>query len=172
MDERVTTTTAATAVTTTRVDAGARVRRIAALLAAAVVLTLGALHARADADAADALVLPGPDGPIAIPTFVFDDNPDPDQCGIPQPMGSGYTGTLHGTVDGALVEPMVYLYDSHLRVEVRGTIRAGSVVEVVMYQSNPVLDYFFVRFRAQDGRSVEGWVPAPLLDVHARNQGG
>ncbi len=166
--------TTVTSTTTTGDQAGARVRRIAALMAAAVVLAFGALHARAgaDADAASALVLPGPDTPIAVPTFVFDDNPDPDQCGIPQPMGSGYTGTLHGSVDGEIVEPMVYLYDSHLRLEVRGQVRAGSEVEVVMYQLNPVLDYYYVRFGAEDGRSVEGWVPAPLLEVHARNQPG
>jgi hypothetical protein len=156
---------------TTTADPGTRVRLVAAILAAAV-LAIGALSARAAANADDPLVLPGPDAPIAIPAFVFEDNPDPDQCGIPQPMGSGYTGTLHGSVDGEVVEPMVYLYDSHLRAEVRGQVRAGSVVEVVMYQLNPVLDYYFVRFRADDGRSVEGWVPAPLLDVHERNRDG
>jgi len=161
MDEPAVTTTA---------DPGARVRHVAAILAAAV-LAIGALSMSAAADADDALVLPGPDAPIAIPTFVFEDNPDPDQCGIPQPMGSGYTGTLHGSVDGEVVEPMVYLYDSHLRAEVRGQVRAGSVVEVVMVQLNPVLDYYFVRFRAADGRSVEGWVPAPFLDVHERSRG-
>lgn len=159
-------------ITTTTADRGARLRPIAALLAAALVLALGALHTRAAADTEDSLLLPAADAPIAVPTFVFDDNPDPDQCGIPQPMGSGYTGTLHGTVDGELVEPMVYLYDSHLRAEVRGQVRAGSGVEVVMVQLNPVLDYYFVRFRADDGRSVEGWVPAPFLDLHERNRDG
>ncbi|TVR85034.1 MAG: hypothetical protein EA416_17735 [Trueperaceae bacterium] len=164
MDEQTTTPTA---------DAGARVRQVAALVAAAVVLALGALatHAGAETDPSAALVLPTPDAPIEVPTFVFDDNPDPDQCGIPQPMGSGYTGTLHGSVDGVVVEPMVHLYDSHLRSEVHGTVQAGSVVEVVMYQSNPVLDFYLVRFRADDGRSVEGWVPAPFLDVHERSSG-
>ena len=169
MEEPVTTTTSPA---TTSAGRGVRVRRVAALLAAAGVLALVALQARANADIADALILPGPDAPIAIPAFVFDDNPDPDQCGIPQRMGSGYTGTLHGTVDGELVEPMVYLYDSHLRSAVRGKVRAGSVVEVVMYQLNPVLDYYFVRFVADDGRRVEGWVPAPLLEVHERNRDG
>lgn len=165
MDEHMTTPTE---------DAETHVRRFAALATAAVVLALGAWSTRADAetDASAALVLPTADAPIEVPTFVFDDNPDPDQCGIPQPMGSGYTGTLHGSVDGEVVEPMVYLYDSHLRVQVLGTVRAGSVVEVVMFQLNPVLDYYFVRYRADDGRSVEGWVPAPLIEVHERNRAG
>jgi hypothetical protein len=143
-----------------------RLRRTVAL-----VLALVALNAAAGADRGADLVLPGPDAPIAVPDFVFDDNPDPDECGIPQSMGGGYRGTLHGSVDGVVVEPMVYLYGSHLRAEVRGTVRAGSVVEVVMYQSNPVLDYYLVRFRSEDGRSVEGWVPAPLLEVHSRERG-
>ena len=148
-----------------------QVRRVAALVSASLVLVLVALSAAADADRDTDLVLPAPDAPIAVPTFVFDDNPDPDQCGIPQSMGSGFRGTLHGSVDGEVVEPMVYLYGSHLRAEVRGMVRAGSVVEVVMYQSNPVLDYYLVRYRSDDGRSVEGWVPAPLLEVHARDRG-
>lgn len=172
MEAPVTTTAPRTSTIAAVVDTSARLRRIAAPLAAAALLALGAMHARAEADDRAVLVLPAPDAPIAVPAFAFDDNPDPDQCGIPQPMGSGYSGTLHGTVDGALVEPRVYLYDSHLRSAVRGTLRAGSVVEVVMYQSNPVLDFFFVRFRGDDGRSVEGWVPAPLIDVHPRHSGG
>ena len=134
--------------------------------ACAFLLTALTLVAPASMAQAETLVLPAAGSPIALPPFAFDDNPDPDQCGIPQPLGSGFMGTLHGEVDGALVEPMVYLYDSHLRSRVMGMVAAGSEVEVVLAQSNPVLDFFMVRYRADDGRSVEGWVPAPFLQLH------
>ena len=56
MDDHIMTTTA---------DGDARLRRTAALLAAAVVLALGALHTRTAADADTVLVLPAADAPIA-----------------------------------------------------------------------------------------------------------
>lgn len=133
----------------------------ALLLAAALTLTSSA---RAQVEA-PVLVLASADAPIDVPSFPFDDNPDPSQCGIPQPLGAGFTGIVQGVVDGELVEPMVYLYDSHLRSAVHGLVASGSLVEVILAQSNPVLDFYMVRYRAADGRSVEGWVPAPFLEL-------
>ena len=102
------------------------------------------------------------------PTLPFADNPDPTQCGIPQPMGEGTTGILDGHYQGRLIEADVILYGSHLRQAIRGTLPTGSRVDVVLYQSNPALDYYLVRGTV-DGSRVEGWVPAPfLIDVRAK----
>ena len=44
---------------------------------------------------------PGPAAQAApatsdVPDLPFDDNPDPDQCGIPQPLGDGVRGEVTG----------------------------------------------------------------------------
>ena len=41
---------------------------------------------------------------------------------------------------------------------------AGSVVDVVLFQDNPELDFYFVEWHGPDGAET-GWVPAPYLDV-------
>lgn len=99
-----------------------------------------------------------------VPELPFATNPDPDLCGIPVPMGAGYEGLLHATFDGAVQEELVHLVDSHLRAEVTGHVPAGSVVEVVLFQDNPELDFYFVRWQGPDG-TQSGWVPAPYLEV-------
>lgn len=98
----------------------------------------------------------------AVPDLPFDDNPDPDQCGIPQPLGDGVRGTVTGRWQGELLFADVHLYDSHLRAEVTGTVPDGSEVQVLMFQNNPVLNYGFVRWEGPDG-AVEGWLPEPFL---------
>lgn len=97
-----------------------------------------------------------------VPELPFDDNPDPDQCGIPQPLGDGVSGTVVGVWEGELLFEDVHLYDSHLRSRVTGTVPDGSTVRLVMHQNNPVLDYWFVRWDGPDG-VVEGWLPDPFL---------
>ncbi len=106
-----------------------------------------------------------PDAPLPPPPpLPFDDNPDPDQCGIPTPLGDGVTGSVSGRYDGRLVFERVHLYDSHLRAKVTGLVPDGARVEVVMMQINPTLDFFLVRWEGPDGR-VQGWIPAPFLDL-------
>jgi hypothetical protein len=110
---------------------------------------------------------PGPAAQAApatsdVPDLPFDDNPDPDQCGIPQPLGDGVRGTVTGRWQGEPLFADVHLYDSHLRAEVTGTVPDGSEVQVLMFQNNPVLNYWFVRWEGPEG-AVEGWLPAPFL---------
>jgi len=135
-----------------------------------VLLTLTpAAHAQADPrDAADAPVsvstaAPG-DASTPVPELPFDDNPDPDQCGIPQPLGDAVRGTVDGSWQGETLFPDVHLYDSHLRSRVTGTIPTGTRVKVEMFQNNPVLNYWYVRWDGPDG-TVQGWIPAPFLTV-------
>lgn len=97
-----------------------------------------------------------------VPTLPFPNNPDPTLCGIPQPVGEGVTGVLHGRFEGQLIEPEVHLVDSHLRHEVVGHVQSGARIEVLLYQENPELDFYLVRFAGPDG-TMEGWVPAPYL---------
>lgn len=138
-----------------RPPSGALLTVIVAVLLASATVAAASSHAKAsDAGDAEASV---------VPELPFDDNPDPDQCGIPQPLGDAVRGVVSGMWEGELLFEDVHLYDSHLRAEVTGTVPSGSAVEVVMYQNNPVLDYWFVRWEGPDG-VVEGWLPDPFLD--------
>jgi len=101
---------------------------------------------------------------VAVPELPFDDNPDPDQCGIPQPLGDEVRGTVDGRWEGETLFPDVHLYDSHLRSRVTGTIPTGTRVTVEMFQNNPVLNYWYVRWDGPGG-GVQGWIPAPFLTV-------
>lgn len=97
-----------------------------------------------------------------VPELPFPDNPDPDQCGIPQQWGKDDPAWLSGYYQGDLVQPTVFLYDSHLRKHVKGAAPTGAKVKVILYQVNPVLDYYMVRTIETD-EPQEGWVPAPFL---------
>lgn len=118
-----------------------------------------------DATTPDATSAPA----FAGPALPFGDNPDPSQCGIPQPLGPGVVGEVDGHYQGVLVAPQVYLYDSHLRQAVRGTLPTGSRVTVVLYQSNPALDFYLVRADTPTG-VLEGWVPGPFLRILADDE--
>lgn len=97
-----------------------------------------------------------------VPALPFDDNPDPAQCGIPIQWGdSDSTAWLSGEWEGELIQPMVLVYDSHLRVSVTGRAPHGTEVEIVLFQENPTLDYYFVRIPGDPAQ--EGWVPEPFL---------
>jgi hypothetical protein len=102
------------------------------------------------------------DASTVVPELPFDDNPDPDQCGIPQPLGDGVTGVVTGSYDGRLWFEDVHLYDSHLRGAVTGTVPHGTSVQLVMFQNNPVLNYWLVRWEGAGG-TVEGWAPDPFV---------
>ncbi len=102
--------------------------------------------------------------PAEIPAIPFADNPDPTLCGIPEP--DGREGVAHGEVDGELYGPIIYLYESHLRETIIGQIYPGSAVEIVMRQSNPTLDYYFVKTIGIEPVQ-EGWIPAPFVEVRS-----
>ena len=97
-----------------------------------------------------------------VPELPFADNPDPSLCGIPTKWGKDDPAWLSGSYEGSLVQPQVYLYDSHLRYEVTGAAPSGTAVKILLYQENPVLDYYLVEtINLEEKQS--GWVPAPFL---------
>lgn len=101
---------------------------------------------------------------VEIPLLPFEDNPDPNECGIPQPWGANNNlAHLSGFYEGELIQPIVYLYDSHGRNAITAAAKHGTAVEVVMFQANPVLNYYFVRIPSAPAGTREGWVPAPFL---------
>lgn len=100
----------------------------------------------------------------APPPLPFDDNPDPDQCGIPVPLGDAVFGTVRGWHEGQRVFDEVHLYDSHLRSAVTGLVPDGTRVQALLFQENPTLDYYFVRWTAPDG-TIEGWLPDPFFEL-------
>ncbi len=97
-----------------------------------------------------------------VPVLPFPDNPDPNQCGIPTQWGDDGTAWLSGMYQGELVQPTVLLYDSHLRLNVAAQAPHGSQVKVILYQQNPVTDYYFVKIEGAP-QPNEGWVPGPFL---------
>lgn len=99
-----------------------------------------------------------------VPELPFKDNPDPTLCGIPSQWGEDGPAWLTGYYEGDLIQPVVYLYDSHNRLSITAEAPHGTPVEVVLFQSNPVTDYYMVRILAPDGTtSGEGWIPEPFL---------
>lgn len=97
-----------------------------------------------------------------IPSLPFPDNPDPSLCGIPTPWGTDNQAWLTGIYEGEMVQPVVLLYDSHLRLEIAARAIHGSEVEVILYQQNPVTDYYLVKIAGAE-QPNEGWVPGPFL---------
>lgn len=95
-----------------------------------------------------------------VPVLPFEDNPDPTLCGIPMPWDGQRFAWLSGVYGGEMIQPVVFVYDSHLRLEIAGEAPHGTPVEVLMFQSNPVLDYYLVDL---PGALPRGWVPAELL---------
>jgi hypothetical protein len=105
--------------------------------------------------------MPEVQGDADVPELPFPDNPDPSQCGIPTPWDN-YPGWLNGEYQGQLVQPTVLLYDSHQRLHVTGAVPTGTQVQIELYQSNPVLEFYYVRADLPNGQP-KGWVPAPFL---------
>ena len=100
--------------------------------------------------------------PAHPPPLPFEDNPDPTLCGIPVPDDRG--GVVHGEVDGELVGPIVYFYESHARRQITGQVFPGAEVNILLSQSNPTLDYYFVK-TVNVEPPQEGWVPAPFVNI-------
>lgn len=103
------------------------------------------------------------------PNLPFPDNADASQCGLPTLLGNAYTGTLTGVYQGTLTEPQVRLYDSHARARVLAQIQAGTRVRALLLVAGPQLDYLLVR-AVMDGKTLEGWVPAPYFQADARTR--
>lgn len=96
-----------------------------------------------------------------VPSLPFDDNPDPAQCGIPVQWGDDGQAWLSGIWEGELIQSEVLVYNSHLRTSVTGGAPHGTEVQIVLFQENPVLDYYYVRIPGDEVQ--EGWVPEPFL---------
>lgn len=97
-----------------------------------------------------------------IPSLPFPDNPDPALCGIPTPWGPDNHAWLTGLYEGEMVQPVVLLFDSHLRLDIVMRAAHGSEVKVILYQQNPVTDYYLVKIAGAEPPN-EGWVPGPFL---------
>jgi hypothetical protein len=99
-----------------------------------------------------------------VPDLPFPDNPDPTLCGIPVKWGLGSPAWLRGYYQGDLIEPTVYLYDSHLRDKIAGKAPSGTAVQILLYQHNPELDYYMVETIGVSPKQT-GWVPAPFISL-------
>ncbi len=100
-----------------------------------------------------------------VPDLPFPDNLDPSQCGIPTIWANTELAWVTGYFDGKLVQPTVFLYDSHSRMRITGRIPTGTQVKIKLYQHNPSLDYYLVRSLTHPPQ--EGWIPAPFLEFES-----
>lgn len=101
---------------------------------------------------------------LPVPNLPFPDNADPAECGIPQSWGSNNNRAwLNGYWEGELLQPTVYLYDSHARNIITAAAPHNTEVEVVLFQSNPTLNFYLVKIPGLPGGFNQGWVPAPFL---------
>lgn len=99
-----------------------------------------------------------------VPDLPFDDNPDPAACGIPELWGpNNNVAYLSGIYEGQLFQEEVLLYDSHSRLSIEARAPHGTQVEIIMFQRNPVLDYYKVRIPSAPQDANEGWIPGPFL---------
>lgn len=98
-----------------------------------------------------------------VPELPFPDNLDPTQCGILVSWGTDEAAWASGYYrDKLVVQPTVYLYNSHLRLSIAGSVLAGTEVRILLYQQNPTLDYYLVQTIDFDPPQ-EGWISAPFL---------
>lgn len=97
-----------------------------------------------------------------VPDLPFEDNPDPSLCGIPEPWGNESQAWLSGYYEAELIQENVLLYDSHLRRSVVASAPTGTEIEILLFQSNPSLNYYLVRTLSQDRQ--EGWIPALFVN--------
>lgn len=97
-----------------------------------------------------------------VPSLPFPDNPDPNACGIPTKWGLEDPAWVSGEYEGEMVQQQVLFYDSHQRIQITGSAPSGSRVQIILYQSNPVLDYYLVRTMDLEPNQ-EGWIPEHFL---------
>jgi hypothetical protein len=110
------------------------------------------------------------ESPSAVPDLPFPDNADPALCGIPVQWNQSDLAYLYGYYDDQLIQPEIFLYDSHLRREVVGKSPHGTQVQILLSQSNPTLDYYFIKVIGGDV-VIEGWVPAPFVTFEPPQNG-
>ena len=98
--------------------------------------------------------------PVEVPALPFADNADPTLCGIPEP--DDRRGIAIGEFEGEVVQPIVYLYNSHSRSSITGQVFPGTELQVELSQTNPTLNFYFVRtINVEPAQS--GWIPAPFI---------
>lgn len=97
-----------------------------------------------------------------VPNLPFPDNNDPSLCGIPTPWTDEQSAYLTGYYQGVLIEPTVFLYESHLRLKIIAQAPTGSEVKILLSQHNATLNYYMVRV-VNLSPPNEGWLPAPFL---------
>jgi hypothetical protein len=97
-----------------------------------------------------------------VPELPFPDNPDPSQCGIPSQWSGDARAWLNGYYQDEMVQPIVLLYNSHSRLNSTAQAPHGTEVKVVLYQINPVVNYYMVKIVGPEDTG-EGWIPAPFL---------
>lgn len=61
-----------------------------------------------------------------VPVLPFPDNPDSSQCGIPEVWREERAAWLTGYYDGELIQPEVFLYNSHSRLHITGQAKTLS----------------------------------------------
>lgn len=103
------------------------------------------------------------EGHADVPELPFADNPDPTLCGIPESWNSDEPAWLSGYYEGELIQPTVFLYDSHLRRKITGEAATGTEVRILLFQNNPSLNYYLVKTLGEHPQ--EGWVPEPFLKL-------
>jgi hypothetical protein len=103
---------------------------------------------------------------LALP---FPDKPDPLQCGIPEVWNSDQPAWLNGSYQGRLIEPTVFLYESHVRTHITGRAPSGREVRIKLSQANPVLNFYMIRTVGLNPPQ-EGWVPAPFVQFEPVRQ--
>lgn len=107
-----------------------------------------------------------------VPALPFEDNPDPTKCGIPEQWFGEKKAWLNGIYEGEMLQETVLLYSSHNRLSITARAPHGTPVEILMYQNNPVLDYYLVKLSNAPKGENQGWIPAPLLSFEPISGGG
>lgn len=100
--------------------------------------------------------------PTVVPPLPFADNPDPTLCGIPEP--DDRQSMVSGEYEGKLVQPIVYLYNSHLMNAITGQVYPGTQVKIELSQNNPTLNFYFVKTIGVEP-AQSGWIPEPFLAI-------
>lgn len=125
-------------------------------------VTVGLVLSSCRAGAATVTQVPTDPLPATVPALPFANNPDPTLCGIPQP--DHRQGIVTGRYEGKLVQPIVYLYNSHLMNAITGQVYPGTAVKIELSQNNPALNFYFVKTIGVEP-AQSGWIPEPFLAI-------
>lgn len=131
-----------------------------------LLVTAGLVLSSCRAGAATIIQAPTAPLPATVPALPFANNPDPTLCGIPGP--DHRQGVVTGEYTGELVQPIVYLYNSHLMNAITGQVYPGTHVNIELSQTNPTLNFYFVKTTGVEP-AQSGWLPAPFLALEHSN---